>query len=242
MPKRSPQASSKPWGGWRENARELAIVVVGVFIALVAQQLADDWQWRQKTGSAIAAMRHELLWDDGPQIYQRAVAHPCAVARLDAIRAAVETGRSRAEIWDLIDSYGTGFVTYDSAAHDAAIAAEAFTHMSEAEAASFANIYPSMPVFNRTAEGEAADIAELRALRRTGGPLSAAEIDATLSRVEALRNDEGVMWGGAKWVIPTLRKMGPLDPKRTEQLVAFAREQYGDCIKPLPDDFPKSVR
>jgi hypothetical protein len=242
MPKRSPNASSSPWGNWRGNARELAIVVVGVFIALVAQQLADDWQWRQKTRSAMAAMRQELLWDNGPQIYQRAVAHPCAVARLDAIRAAVETGKSRAELWDLIDSYGTGFVTYDSAAHDAAVAAEAFTHMSEAEAASFANIYPSMPVFNRTAEREAANLGELRALRRTGGPLSAAEVDATLARVEALRNDEGVMWGGAKWVIPTLRKMGPLDAKRTGQLVAFARDRYGDCIQPLPDDFPRGVQ
>ena len=222
--------------------RELTIVIVGVFIALVAQQLADDWQWRRKTDSAIAAMRHELLWDDGPQIYQRAVAHLCAVARLDAIRAAVETGKSRAEVWSLIDSYGTGFVTYDSAAHDAAVAAEAFTHMSEEEAAPFAITYPSMPVFNRTAEREAAHIGELRALKRTGGPLSAAEVDATLSRVEALRIDEGVMWGGAKWVIPTLREMGPLDAERTGQLVAFARERYGDCVKPLPDDFPKGMR
>ena len=235
-----PKTSPNPWRDWRENARELAIVVVGVFIALVAQQLADDWQWRQKTGSAIAAMKHELLWDDGPQIYQRAIAHPCAIARLDAIRAAVETGKSRAEVWSLIESYGLGFVTYDSAAHDAAVAADAFTHMSEAEAAPFANTYPSMPVFNRTAEQEAAHVGQLRALSRTGGPLSAAEADATLSRVEALRNDESVMWGGAKWVIPTLRKMGSLDPDRTGQLVRFAREKYGDCARDLPADWPKN--
>lgn len=234
MPKQSP----KPWRDWRENVRELAIVVVGVFIALVAQQLADDWQWRQKTGSAIAAMRHELLWDDGPQIYQRAISHPCAVERLDAIRAAVETGKSRAEVWRLIDSYGTGFVTYDSAAHDAAVAADAFTHMSEAQTAPFANIYPSMPVFNRTAERETGHIAELRALKRSGGPLSAAEVDATLNRVEALRSDESVMWGGAKWVIPNLKKIGPLDAERNAEFVRSARAQYGDCAKDLPPEWP----
>ena len=115
MPKQSPNASSSPWGNWRENMRELTIVIVGVFIALVAQQLADDWQWRQKTRSAVAAMRHELLWDDGPQIYGRAVGHSCAVARLDAIRAAVEAGRGRAEIGRLIDAYDVLFFTYDSA-------------------------------------------------------------------------------------------------------------------------------
>jgi hypothetical protein len=237
MPKKTPN----PWGEWRENVRELAIVVLGVFIALIAQQLADDWQWRQKTRSAIAAMRHELLWDDGPQVYQRAISHPCAVAQLDAIRAAVEAGKSRAEVWGLIDSYGLGFVTYDSAAHDAAVAADAFTHMSQAEAAPFANIYPSMPVFNRTSEQEAAHIAELRALKRTGGSLGAAEVDATLSRVEALRNDERVMWSGAKWVIPNLRELGPLDAGRTAEFVRFAREQYGACAKDLPADWPKSL-
>ena len=238
MPKPSPKPSPHPWRDWRENVREIAIVVVGVFIALVAQQLADDWQWRQKTRSAIAAMRHELLWDDGPQIYHRAISHPCAVAQLDAIRAAVESGKSRAELWRLIEPYGINFFTYDSAAHDAAVAADAFTHMSAAEAEPFANIYPSMPVATRTAEQEAADIAQLRALSRTGGPLSAAEVDATLSRVEALRNDERVMYGGAKWVIPNLRKLGPLDAERRAEFLRLAREQYGDCAKDLPPDWP----
>jgi hypothetical protein len=237
MPKKPPN----PWGDWRENVREFTIVVLGVFVALVAQQLADDWQWRQKTRSAIAAMRHELLWDDGPQVYQRAISHPCALARLDAIRAAAETGKSRAEIWGLIDSYGIGFVTYDSAAHDAAVAADAFTHMPAAEAAPFANIYPSMPVFNRTSEQEAAHLAQLRALKRTGGPLTSAEVDATLSRVEALRNDERVMWGGAKWVIPNLREIGPIDAERRAEFVRSAREKYGACAKDLPADWPKSL-
>ena len=237
MPKPSPK-TPHPWHDWRENVREIAIVVVGVFIALVAQQLADDWQWRQKTRSAIAAMRHELLWDDGPQIYHRAVIHPCAVARLDAIRAAVESGKSRAELWRLIEPYGINFFTYDSAAQDAAVAADAFTHMSAAEAAPFANIYPSMPVATQTAQQEATDIAQLRALSRTGGPLSAAEVDATLSRGEALRNDERVMYGGAKWVIPNLRKLGPLDAERRAEFLRLARAQYGDCAKDLPRDWP----
>jgi hypothetical protein len=110
--------------------------------------------------------------------------------------------------------------------------------MSAAEAAPFANIYPSMPVATRTAEQEAADIAQLRALSRTGGPLSAAEVDATLSRVEALRNDERVMYGGAKWVIPNLRTLGPLDAERRAEFLRLARAQYGDCAKDLPRDWP----
>jgi hypothetical protein len=230
--------AGNPWGGWRENARELAIVVVGVLVALLAQQVVQDFEWRQKTNAALDAMRHELLWDDGPQIYQRAVSHSCAVARLDAIRAAVEAGRSRVEIRRLIDDYDVLFFTYDSAALDAAVASETFTHLTHEESAPFNNVYPSIPVFNRTAEREAVDLAALRALRRTGGPLSDAEADATLARVEALRNDERVMFGGAKWVIPNLREIGPLDRGRLAEFLGSARRQYGDCAKPLPANWP----
>jgi len=234
--------AGNPWGGWRENARELAIVVVGVLVALLAQQVVQDFEWRQKTAAALDAMRHELLWDDGPQIYGRAVSHDCAVARLDAIRDAVEAGRSRAEIGRLIDSYGINFFTYDSAALDAAVASETFTHLAPEESAPFNNVYPSIPVFNRTAEREAVDLAALRALRRTGGPLSDAEADATLARVEALRAHERVMFGGAKWVIPNLRKIGPLDAGRLAEFLALARRQYGDCVRPLPADWPNPAR
>jgi hypothetical protein len=80
--------------------------------------------------------------------------------------------------------------------------------------------------------------AALRALRRTGGPLSDAEADATLARVEALRNDERVMFGGAKWVIPNLREIGPLDRGRLAEFLGSARRQYGDCAKPLPANWP----
>jgi hypothetical protein len=75
-------------------------------------------------------------------------------------------------------------------------------------------------------------------LNRSGGPLSAAEADATLSRVEALRNDESVMFGGAKWVIPNPRALGPLDAQRRAEFTRLARAQYGNCAKDLPPGWP----
>ncbi len=64
-----------------------------MLIALLAQEVVQSWEWKQKVAAFECAMRHEMLWDNGPQLYQRAVMHPCAVQRLDAIRAAVETRR-----------------------------------------------------------------------------------------------------------------------------------------------------
>src|SRR5678816_3888910 len=97
--------ASKPWFDWRENAREIAIVVVGVLIALLAQQAVDGWEWAHKVKVSEAAIRHELLSDDGPEVYQRVALHPCMQARLEGIRAAVETNRSRTEIANLVAEY-----------------------------------------------------------------------------------------------------------------------------------------
>ncbi len=75
---------------WRELGREIGIIVIGVLIALFFEQLVQAWDWTEKVRIADKAMRFEILSDDGPQIYADGVLHPCVVARLDAIRSAVE--------------------------------------------------------------------------------------------------------------------------------------------------------
>src|SRR6266545_7993867 len=109
-----PKPSPRPLRDWRESARELAIVVGGVLIALLAQQMVEDWEWRAKVRTAEAAMRRELFYDNGPQIYGRAVVHPCLQRRLDAVRTAVHSGKSRAEVADLIAGVQVDFTSYDS--------------------------------------------------------------------------------------------------------------------------------
>ena len=82
-----PKHTAKRWFDWRESGRELVIVVVGVLIALLAQQVVQNWEWKQRVAAAARSMKHELFYDDGPQIYMRAAASPCAQAYLGRIRS-----------------------------------------------------------------------------------------------------------------------------------------------------------
>jgi hypothetical protein len=141
MPKQSP----KRWHDWRNDARELAIVVIGVLIALLAQQVVQGWEWKDKVAAAERAMRHEMLWDNGPQLYQRAVMHRRAVQRLDAIRSAVEAGAPRQQITALIDSYWVPYFSYDSIARDAANTSDVSSHMPAGTMDLFAIVYTQMP-------------------------------------------------------------------------------------------------
>jgi len=241
MPKRSPKERTNPWHDWRNDARELAIVVIGVLIALLAQEVVQGWEWKRKVAVARDAMRYELLVDDGPQIYQRAAMHPCVLASLDRIRAAVEAGRSRSEIARAIDGYWVEFRTFDRLALDAANSSDVAAHMPQDELRAMSRVYQVMPLMERTNTQEAADLARLHAFRRTGGAVSDAEKDRLLEAVEALRNDEAIIWLRVQAKLPVLMRIGPLDRQRVEHFMDNAHSHYGDCIKPLPGNFPKGA-
>jgi hypothetical protein len=226
---------------WRELAREVAIIVIGVLIALTAEQLVDSWHWRHKVAAATDAMRHELLWDDGPQIYQRAAMYPCIAKQLDAIRAAVEAGEGRPEVSDLIRGYWVQSLSYDNVAHEAADTSDITSHIPTAQLEPFTLAYAIMPFLDRTAATEAVDSARLRAFQRTGGALSEAERMQVLNAVEQLRNDNDVMENGARWTLPQLKKIGRLDPRRTRAFMTHAAENYGTCLKAVPDVLPNAL-
>jgi hypothetical protein len=227
--------------GWRELGREIGIIVIGVLIALFFEQLAQAWDWHEKVHAADKAMRLELLSDDGPEIYTDAALHPCVVARLDAIRSAVESNAPRAEVRHQIDGLWIPFVTYDSTAYGTAEASEVGLHFDPDRLAPFTTVYASMPILNEAAVVMARDKAQLKSLRRTGGPLSSAEADRVLSTVEALRNDIDTMWGGARFLLPDILSLGKLDARFVNASMNAARRQYGTCIKPLPADFPANL-
>ena len=51
----------KPLHGWREFAGEVGIIVIGVLIALGAEQLVEDWRWHQR----VAVVRQSLMGELG---------------------------------------------------------------------------------------------------------------------------------------------------------------------------------
>jgi len=220
----------------------MTIIVASVMIALFAEQLVQRWEWDRKVDAAESAMRFELLGDDGPQLYQRAAIHPCLLSRLDTLRAAIEAGESRRQVYALIDSYWVPFHTYDTLAHDAANASDVASHMDVDQHDLFNQAYGMMPSVDRTNATEVADVARLSALRRSGGALSEAETSQLLLTVQALRDDERIMWAGVRFALPRVRELKqPLEPDVIIPLMQVAREHYGPCVKDLPASWPAGL-
>jgi len=85
----------KPIHSWQEFLSEIAVVVIGVVIALSAEQLLQGLELRAKVRHAEEQMRAELALDDGPQVLQRIALAPCVEESLSRIRTAIEQGEPR---------------------------------------------------------------------------------------------------------------------------------------------------
>ena len=79
----------KPWRGLPEFAKEIGSIVIGVLIALGAQQVAEDWQWRQCTADARICLAREVGAMSG-QLYERLIVQRCLLDRLAVLADGLE--------------------------------------------------------------------------------------------------------------------------------------------------------
>ena len=83
----------KPMHGWRQFAGEVGVIVLGVLIALAAQQVAQSVQWRGDVDDLRAPIRAEMDRNLFTYPY-RAKQKPCINARLDELQRWLEGWRA----------------------------------------------------------------------------------------------------------------------------------------------------
>ncbi len=179
----------KPVHNWRELASEVGVVVVGIIIALSAEQLLERLEWHHKIERAEEQMRLEMSDDDGPEVLQRIALADCIDHGLAEVRASVERADDRAAIIAAIGRVEVPRHTYDSGAYLAAQASGVLARLDPRILDRWNYLYNPMPVLERVAEREYFDAAALHAVRTSGGPLSEAEQLKLLEVLETLRRD-----------------------------------------------------
>ena len=79
---------ARPPHGWREIVWEILIVTVGVFMALAAQQWAENRSWDSKVQTATTDLRDEVSDHYAWSVEWRMVS-PCIIAQLDSLQQRV---------------------------------------------------------------------------------------------------------------------------------------------------------
>lgn len=82
----------KPLHGWREFAGEVGIIVIGVLIALTAEQLVEAAHWRIEVSKFRSSIDSEVALDLGTYDY-RMRENGCVARRLDELQTWLQSWR-----------------------------------------------------------------------------------------------------------------------------------------------------
>ena len=221
----------KPLHGWRAFAGEVGIIVLGVLIALAANEFVDELQWRGKVNRAETAMRLELSNDDAVQAYARILIGPCLDTRIARIHdGAGQAPAASLRLW--VAGYTPPIRGWDSEAWKAVLGSDVGSHMGAERLVQWSSPYrlmPSLGDYNARERDLTIDLQE--ALPPKGDPSSA---DLQLLRRDAaqLRALNGVFYRLSQLVLARSRAVGaaPPEPAR-RQLLSEARAMYGACVR-----------
>lgn len=216
--------------GWREFVGEVGIIVIGVLIALGAEQLVESFHWHHQVQEAEYAMRLELETDDGPQAVARASIEPCLGQQLDAIQTEIEDGANRARVHQLAMTYSPPRRTWDDQAWRSAGASQAAGHMPASVMIGWSTPYNLVPSLSESNANEQAALSMLRAGERTPGTASAGEKDRWLIAVQNLRHQNDSMAYSSYELLASMERAGAPVPARIKQeVVREMRSKYGPC-------------
>lgn len=212
----------KPRDGWRVFAGEVGVIVIGVLIALAAQQAVDDWQWRQTVARTKSDL-DESIATSIANIAERAAVDPCLTQRLTglATKVAASRGTWSADPYRLPGEANTAEVvkyavpvayrapsrTYLSDVWEQAKAAGVLVHMAPADIARYADIFDTVVLLAAENNTER-DLSSSLSFLSFDGPLATEDRSHALSAISRLDMLNKNIVGDAKLMVGSAAAMG----------------------------------
>jgi hypothetical protein len=223
----------KPLHGWRELVGEVGIIVIGVLVALGAEQAVEAWHAHNQAEEARTALRSELGEDNLPQAYARLALVPCIDGELKQLQFALDNHVDRRQFVTLARSYKPPLRTWDDQAWNAVIATGVLSRGGARELIQWSAPYRMISMLRPRSEAERADTVTLRSISNEPGELTSSERDRGTVVLEHLRSDETIMANDSKVLIETSREAGiMLTQGQTQQALRELQQEWGSCVRP----------
>jgi hypothetical protein len=226
----------KPLHGWRAFAGEVGIIVVGVLIALAAEQVVEGFHQRRALREAEEAMIAELRDDNLPQAYTRAAVLNCYDDQLGEIENAVASG-DRAKTESLAKAYHPVIRTWDDEAWKAAMDSQVLVNAGASRMTRWASPYVMIPALANRSDAEQQELPHLWAKQSGTGALTAEQQDRMFDIIALLRRHNEAMTGASLVLMRQEASIGlRLTKQRKAELLAEARRAFGNCAaEPSPE-------
>ena len=224
---------AKPVHDWREFLTEIGIIVIGVLIALGAEQVVETLHWREKVASTQVALSQEVAGNRFRAEERMAIAD-CLDRRLDQLEARVRDASGRLEpepYWlsrEMLAGppYRTPIRPWGDAVWQAANADGTAVHMARERMLAYAGAYEEIAMIRAENAREFDRTSALGVLQR-GVTLGPGDKLHLLEVLEELRRDNNLIALQAGQVLDVLRPTGL--PKASQRLNAETSATYKTC-------------
>jgi hypothetical protein len=220
----------KPLHGWRAFAGEVGVIVLGVLIALGAQQFVEMMNWTGIVDEANASMTKELSEDDGAQAKARIAMSPCIAQHLKQLEGALIAERDGGPAFKppLISS--PPFRTWDDNAWRAALSSEATSHMSTQRMNRWSAAYAFIPDMNSAAIEESGDWADLSRVEVLRAHPSELERESILTAIGRATHHNYVLTTVSRYLLIFSRRADVQVPDSAFRAeLARQRQEMGTC-------------
>jgi hypothetical protein len=164
-----------PLHGWREFSGEVGIIVLGVLIALGAEQVMEGIHWRQQVAEAERAMSFEL-GDSIGQSYERQMLAPCIEGRLDQINLILDAAEKSGRLPPVGPIDSAPYRTWVSGTWETTKQGQTASHFSREELTNLAGVYEFIEQLDAINARELSDWTVLGTIVGPGRPIQPAEV------------------------------------------------------------------
>jgi len=220
----------KPVRSWRELLSEIAVVVIGIAIALTGEQVVDELRWAHKVREAEDAMRRELT-EDTRDAFFRLASEDCARRDLDRIESLLVASRDRGAPIPTIARYARPLRPWLGDAWENARALQIPGHISQRRLTAYSSAYFFPAMLRNVQPAERQAISELNTLTVNAGRLAPAERNRLFVALIKAREFDKETALAAWYLIRQTQTLGVrLSPGERREEMARARALHGDCV------------
>ncbi|MBA2590610.1 MAG: hypothetical protein H0U98_18515 [Alphaproteobacteria bacterium] len=188
----------KPIHSWRELLKEVGTIVLGVCIALGAEQAVEYFHWRHEVELGRKAIAGEIATHNEWYRFRIAIA-PCIDRRMDeaqAILLALEN-KERPNGFTAFHSHGAG-APLSASEWESERASQALVHFPRQELALMSQYYAQIPTFRDWMGEEAATWSKMSGLRNLPAGLTASDMLRLRGDLDRARSIEFLILGNAQ--------------------------------------------
>jgi hypothetical protein len=217
----------RPLNGWRQFGGEVGIIVVGVLLALAAQEFVEDRRWRSQVTEARVSLDSQLA-ESMFASQERIALHACMAKKLDFLDQVIAGERPATNLEIRLGALRL----WGTSAWDSATASGAVAHMPADIRNTYANLFGFTAAVREINRREFETVNDLSTLERHP-VLTDISRDRLARDVATLRALSAILkLGGEQW----LDNAKPLGLKLSEADAADAKaamEELKTCV--LPD-------